>query len=953
MKAQIGRGKGQNGLLSYVFQGHKNSKIEKGARLIGGTCSGSTLEEIQAEFAAVRKLRPDIERPAWHCSLSLKPPERLTDKQWAQAADRYMRGMGFADKSLYAVVRHSDTEHDHIHIVASRIGIDGSLYLGKQEAKRSMPLTNEIAREFGLSELAHDARAGVKGITAGEKSMMDRTESIPTRIMLQTYIDDAARGKPSFSNFIAKLETQGVKIIPSGKTGRAQGMTFELDGVPFTGTKLGDRYKWKPLQAQLDYQPERDQPILDRLRAQAAKPETAGELTNTTINQPETANDQRKYYTHTPKPYPINIDRATPNSMRKLSECRLAHSDKGKKREGVLLIDARSDRRFTDQLRRTDSKINTGNRTLDIAFEKTENGVYKWKSRDTVAIIDHGDRISVHSKAESAVRGSLQVAKTKGWESVKATGSDEFKRQTYLIGSEMGLVIQGYEPTEADREELKQRLAAKEAKYGKNNRNTETGRSQPDRDQNRSRAGRDAGEHSHELQPDSRRLGSEDRSSAASNGGTRQQNRMAVEVQATGSAGAGHIRAPDLARDSGGADYRADIRSVVNAVGTLADLAAPVNPASTANRSSEQAGGLEQQNTSPTREHAAKIAAWEKQSEALDAEKYRITLKPRTEKDNKGRKLFDQNYGNSGRKSDREASGIAEKFWTKDEIKEEIAKLRAKNAQGYDVYITPISDSKHFIIVDDLTQASYDDMIKAGIKPAIVQNSSENNKQAIIIVDKIKGDNEQKMANEIVMRLNRKWGDPNFSGVIHPFRLAGFSNKKAGKNNYLTTLEVVIRRNCEIVSVGMQKLRDDDSIKKQEADRLKTEMSIRKETDKEFNRRLSKIDTNGQITGNAVEQAYRREVRKTVGLAKKKGWTLDWSRVDYQATTALLKQGYRSELIERAIVEASPNIEQRKGQHIHDYVRLTVQKAMVSPDVIEHKARAETQQAQRSGPKPG
>ncbi|MCK9619228.1 MAG: relaxase/mobilization nuclease domain-containing protein [Methylobacter sp.] len=806
MKAQIGRGKGQKGLLAYVFEGHKDRGIDKEAVMVGGNCSGSALEEIQAEFSALRKIRPDIEKPAWHCSLSLKPPERLTNEQWAQVAEKYIKGMGFTDKHLWIAVRHFDTEHDHIHLVASRVAIDASLYLGQQEAKRSMPLTNQLAREFGLSELAHDARAEVKGITAGEKSMMDRTESIPTRIMLQTYIDDAAQGKPGFSDFIAKLEAQGVTVIPSGKSGRAQGMTFELDGVPFTGTKLGDRFKWKPLQAQLDYNPERDQPILDRLRAQAAKPETAGELTNTTINQPETANDQRKYYTHTPKPYPVNIERATQNGMRKLSECRLAHSDKGKKREGVLLIDARSDRRFTGQLRRTDSKINTGNRTLDIAFEKTENGVYRWKSRDTVAITDHGDRISVHSKAESAVRGSLQLAKSKGWKSVKATGNDEFKRQTYLIGSELGLMVQGYEPTEADREELKQRLAAREAKYGKNNGNSEASRGQSDRNQDRSRAGRDDREHSHELQPDSRRPGSEDRGGAESNSSARQQDRMAVEVQAASSAGADHTRSPDLAHDSSGADYRRNTMSVANAAGALADLAAPLE----ATGRDKSTARLEQP---PTREHAQKIAAWERQSEALSAEKYRITLKPRVERDSKGRKLFDQNYGNAGKKSDREAAGVAEKFWTKEEVKTEIAKLRAKNGQGYDVYITPISEDRHFIVVDDLTPASYADMLKAGIRPAIVQKSSENNKQAIIIIDKESSVDEQKLANQIVTRLNKKWGDPKFSGVVHPFRMAGFSNKKAGKNNYITTLELSIHRKCNKVSSGMQKLRDDDRLK--------------------------------------------------------------------------------------------------------------------------------------------
>jgi hypothetical protein len=876
MKAQIGRGRGQKGLLAYAFQGHKNGEIEKGARLIGGTCSGSTLEEIQAEFAAVRKLRPDIERPAWHCSLSLKPPERLTDEQWAHVADKYMRGMGFGDKSLYAVVRHSDTEHDHIHIVASRTGLDGKIYLGQKEAARSMPLTNEIAREFGLSELAHDTRAEVKGITAGEKSMMDRTESIPIRIMLQTYIDDATQGKPSFAEFVAKLEAQGVTVIPSGKTGQAQGMTFELDGVPFTGTKLGDRFKWKPLQAQLDYNPERDQPILDRLRAQAAKPETTGELTNTTI---------------------------------------------------------------TNQLRWTDPgpRTSTGNRTLDIAFDKTENGVYKWKSRDTVAITDHGNRISVHSRAESAVRASLQLSKGKGWESVKATGSEEFKRLTWLIGSEMGLAIQGYEPSKSDREELKQRLAAKEAKYGKNNRNTEAGRGQHDRDQDRSRAGRDAGEHSHKLQSDSRRPGSEDRGGSEGNGRARQQDRMAIELQTSGSAGASDSRSPDLADDISFIANRSDISSIRNAAVQVADLAAPILQ----DRRAEQESRAERPDNlqSITKDHAAKIAAWRAQHAALGALAYRITLVDRDPERIAKHGRMGLGYV-LGKKTGHDIK-------TPGEVEAAISTLRRENARKFDIYITPIDDKNHYLLIDDIHEEKAGKLRKFkadGFTPALIQFSSNDNFQAILKVPKIDGDHD--FANQIFQKLNTDYGEPGIKGgVVHPFRMVGFANKKPGKSGFTKLIDAnpgaICEKTSELIKFAME---NHDAEKKA------------REVEKEKTRRLQAIENHNQMplnpgSNDAVLRAYQKSFNRTLGLAKQKGWTIDYSRIDFAASKDLIKQGYQSEALERAITIGSPSLELRKGQHMADYARLTVQKVMVSNDVIQHKARAEAQQAQRSGPR--
>ncbi|WP_373871740.1 relaxase/mobilization nuclease domain-containing protein [Aeromonas caviae] len=34
-------------------------------------------------------------------------------------------------------VRHQDTDKDHIHIVASRVGLDGKVWLGQWEARRA------------------------------------------------------------------------------------------------------------------------------------------------------------------------------------------------------------------------------------------------------------------------------------------------------------------------------------------------------------------------------------------------------------------------------------------------------------------------------------------------------------------------------------------------------------------------------------------------------------------------------------------------------------------------------------------------------------------------------------------------------------------------------------------------------------------------------------------------
>ena len=80
--------------------------------------------ELAAEFGAIRDLRPGLTKAVLHVSLSAAPGEQLSDDQWRAIGQRYRAGMDL-DHNQYVLTRHTDTAHDHIHIVANRIGYDG------------------------------------------------------------------------------------------------------------------------------------------------------------------------------------------------------------------------------------------------------------------------------------------------------------------------------------------------------------------------------------------------------------------------------------------------------------------------------------------------------------------------------------------------------------------------------------------------------------------------------------------------------------------------------------------------------------------------------------------------------------------------------------------------------------------------------------------------------------
>lgn len=290
-----------------------------------------------------------------------------------------------------------------------------------------------------------------------------------------------------------------------------------------------------------------------------------------------------------------------------------------------------------------------------------------------------------------------------------------------------------------------------------------------------------------------------------------------------------------------------------------------------------------------------KIEAWRSQHEALNAKEYRITLIPR--KDGARPWVLGKN-------------GDKERFYSHEQVEEQIPLMRQKNAQGYDIYITPIDEGHHFIVVDDLTTQQHMAMMKEGYKPNLVQESSKDNRQAIFKIPKQGEPDEQQAANAVVVQLNREYGDKNFSGVVHPFRMAGFSNKKSGRNNAFTR---ILSRSFEACLRVSETLKHHIETAKQQRNK------------KALESRVKKMSDYPQFSKDAESQ-FKREWSKVHGLATKKGWEIDYSRIDFQAVKASLEAGISPEELEQVILDHSPSVLDRKNNP-EDYAQRTVKAA--------------------------
>jgi hypothetical protein len=236
MIAKAVKGKGFRGALDYDL-------IKEQGRILDTNMAGETPRELAAEFGEIRKLRPNLGKAVLHVSLSAAPGEKLTDAQWREIGQRYLDGMGL-EKNQYVMTRHTDTEHEHIHIVASRIRFDGGVTSDSQDWRRQEGVIREIERDFGLQWVAPSQEAVRHAPTKGEIERSVRTGEASTRQQLQQLADAAIEGCHSFTAYQERLEAVGVKLVPVVQLGGAKlsGLSYRLDGVTMKGSDLGRGY---------------------------------------------------------------------------------------------------------------------------------------------------------------------------------------------------------------------------------------------------------------------------------------------------------------------------------------------------------------------------------------------------------------------------------------------------------------------------------------------------------------------------------------------------------------------------------------------------------------------------------------------------------------------------------------------------------------------------------------
>lgn len=231
MIGKITIGKSFRGCIQYCLndkiqeQKQEQNMKNRAEVLLFNQCYGNAKELIQ-QFNEVRQLNPKLSKPVLHITLSLAPGENLEKNKLIEVAEECAKDLGFKNNQFLAVL-HRDTTHQHLHIVANRIGFDKRTVNDSNNYKKVATFCRKMGLKYELKRVLNPPK-----FLSQEMRQIPRLDARKEAIKIDvTRCISSAKNYTEFDSFMKQKNYQVIK---------SRGIAFiDSKGVYVKGSELG------------------------------------------------------------------------------------------------------------------------------------------------------------------------------------------------------------------------------------------------------------------------------------------------------------------------------------------------------------------------------------------------------------------------------------------------------------------------------------------------------------------------------------------------------------------------------------------------------------------------------------------------------------------------------------------------------------------------------------------
>ena len=260
-----------------------------------------------------------------------------------------------------------------------------------------------------------------------------------------------------------------------------------------------------------------------------------------------------------------------------------------------------------------------------------------------------------------------------------------------------------------------------------------------------------------------------------------------------------------------------------------------------------------------------------------------------------------------------------ERFFTAEEVIGLVPFLLTENGnrRGYNVFITPFSETFWYILLDDVLPQKLAELDGLCLTPQMLIESSPQRYQGLFMLPKDLATKDE--ANALFRMINARHGDPKISGLTHPFRAVGFRNRKPKyrrPNGFYPFAGMIW--GGKPMPEGLLPLLDE----------AKALVRVIPPRERRSSRVLKSIDASKPVAVDAETSKYAREHYRRLGWRYGRGF--DVFKADFMLAERLLARRLPADRVAAALMGFSPDILARCGGKVagvRRYVTKTVLRA--------------------------
>ncbi|WP_018614911.1 relaxase/mobilization nuclease domain-containing protein [Segetibacter koreensis] len=229
-------------MVSKVFSGHSFYHAcryivnKPGAEVL--ECEGIRVHDFRVmaeDFLVQQQRRPGKQKACFHCCLSFYPGEKLSDEHMAKIAKEYLKKFGVVD-TQYAITKHTDRRHLHLHIVANMVNDNGKSISDSYLGLRGKKIAQQLTQQYDL------VPAISKNLDLTNFPALRKSEA--NKYKVYNEIMEALPYCNTLQDLEKKLQQRGIEVQYKykGQTQEKQGISFKIQDDIFKGSKVDRQF---------------------------------------------------------------------------------------------------------------------------------------------------------------------------------------------------------------------------------------------------------------------------------------------------------------------------------------------------------------------------------------------------------------------------------------------------------------------------------------------------------------------------------------------------------------------------------------------------------------------------------------------------------------------------------------------------------------------------------------